>query len=498
MDIKEARKALEALQLREFAYGHAMGLLYYDGATIAPRDTYIPRGKTMSVLGEEAYKLSTGEEAMRLLDYLAEHTDELTPAERRITELKRKEMREMRCIPMEEYVAYSELLNESAVVWRDAKQNSDYDLFEPYLARIIETERRFAGLISPEKDAYDYCLDKFEEGLTQKKCEEFFAALRVRLVPLLGKAVAAKQPETEFMRAYFPESAQAELSKKLMELMGIDKNRCCLATTEHPFTTGFSKYDIRITTKYDARDFASSMYSVIHEGGHALYELHTADEYAYTALGSGVSMAVHESQSRFYENILGRSRAFVEKIYPEIVSLCPAFSAHTAEEMYRAVNRAEPSLIRTEADEMTYYLHVMVRFEAERAFMSGDASAKELPQLWNSLYKKYLGIEVPDAKRGVLQDSHWSNGQIGYFPSYAIGSAYGAQLAEKMKLDVDMDGCIAAGDFKPINGWLEERIWKYGCLYKPSELIENALGEPFDPKYYADYLEAKARDVYGV
>jgi carboxypeptidase Taq len=498
MTMEEARKALSELQLHEFAYTQAMSTLYYDSVTVAPAETWAPRGKTLAILTEEAYKLSTGGEAVALLDFLSDHESELSQAERRIVELKQKSLRELRRIPVEEYVAYSELLNQAQNVWRKAKEASNYAMFEPYLSRIVAANRRFAALVEPDKPPYDYLLDKYEEGLTEEKCDAFFDALRARLVPLLAKARSAPQPDTAVLEVRFPLERQKELSDYVMGVMGIDRGHCGLGTTEHPFTMGFSKHDVRITTHYHEGDFASSLYSVIHEGGHALYELHTADEFAYTELGAGVSMGIHESQSRFFENILGRSKEFINFLYPELVRLCPAIGDHTADELYRAVNRAQPSLIRTEADELTYYLHIMVRYQLEKGLISGEISTRDLPEKWNALYKEYLGIDVPDDARGVLQDSHWSGGQIGYFPSYALGSAYGAQLLAKMKHTVGVNICMSKGNFAPVNAWLEDRIWKYGRLPTPTELLEKAVGEPFDPLYYIEYLKSKIKDVYGV
>jgi carboxypeptidase Taq len=227
--------------------------------------------------------------------------------------------------------------------------------------------------------------------------------------------------------------------------------------------------------------------------------MNSADELAYTNLDGGVSMGIHESQSRFYENLLGRSEAFVAHIYPDVVACFPEqMKDYTAQDLYRAVNRVEPSLIRVEADEVTYCLHVMVRYELEKRVISGELAVRDLPTEWNRLYREYLGVEVPDDTHGVLQDSHWSGGGIGYFPSYALGSAYGAQLLAKMKQSVDVDACLQAGDFAPINDWNREHIWKYGCLIKPGELLESALGEPFDPTYYTDYLEKKYSELYSL
>ena len=240
------------------------------------------------------------------------------------------------------------------------------------------------------------------------------------------------------------------------------------------------------------------MFSVIHEGGHALYDTGSADELAYTVLDGGVSMGIHESQSRFYENLLGRSRAFTGFVFPKLCELFPSLAGHTAEEFYRAINKAEPSLIRTEADEVTYSLHVMVRYELEKRVMHGELKVHDLPGEWNRLYKEYLGVDVPDDKHGVLQDSHWSGGSVGYFPSYALGSAYGAQLLGKMKETVDVEDCLKRGDFAPINAWNREHIWQYGCLKKPGALLEQALGEKFDPTAYTSYLEEKYGELYGL
>lgn len=498
MNVQEAIDKLNELELQEFAYGHAFGILSYDDETVAPKGSQIPRGKTMGVLSELSYKLSTGDEARALLDFLKEHYDELTPEDRRRTDLREKNMRELRAIPMEEFVAYSQLTDEASSVWREAKRKSDYKLFEPYLGKIIDYKKRFAALVRPDMDPYDYCLDQYEEGLTREKCEAFFKTLREHIVPLLEKVMAAKPIDTSFLSTPFPVPAQRELSAKLMELMRLPKDNCIIGEVEHPFTTGFSKYDVRITTHYYEDAFLSSMYSVVHEGGHALYDLHSDDRFCFTSLEGGVSMGVHESQSRFYENIIGRSREFVELVYPEIVRLCPALASQSPEALWRAANVAQPSLIRTEADELTYPLHIMVRYEMEKAMIGGDVKPADLPGMWNALYKEYLGLDVPDDKNGILQDSHWSGGGIGYFPSYALGSAYGAQLLHKMREDFDVRKAVRENDLIQVNNWLEEKIWKYGSLYKPAELMERAFGGPFDPTYYTDYLERKFTEVYGL
>ena len=241
------------------------------------------------------------------------------------------------------------------------------------------------------------------------------------------------------------------------------------------------------------------MFSVIHEGGHALYEMNSADDYAYTYLDGGVSMGIHESQSRFYENLLGRSEAFVKYVFPKVRECFPEqMMGYTANDLYKAINLVTPSLIRTESDEVTYCLHVMVRYELEKRVMSGELEVKDLANEWKKLYKEYLGVDVPNDREGVLQDSHWSGGSVGYFPSYALGSAYGAHLLKKMRESIDVDKCLEEGNFAPINEWNKEHIWKYGCLKNPDELLESALGEEFDPLYFTNYLEEKYTKIYNI
>ncbi len=500
MQLQQAREKFVQLQSKLSAYNHAMSLIFYDGATTAPKATAANRGHTLSILSEESYKLSTGEETVSLLEFLDEHKSELPEKEARAVFLALKDIRDMQKIPIEEYVAYQNLMVEADDVWHRAKENDDFESFRPVLEQIFDYQKKFAKYCAPDMHPYDYCLDKFEDGLNRAKCDEFFGALKSRLVPLIKKISEKEQLSDACLIGDFDELSQQKFSYELMRTMGIDLDHCGLATTEHPFTTSLgSHHDVRITTNYDRGNVSFSMYSVIHEGGHALYDMGSADDLAYTLLDGGVSMGIHESQSRFYENLLGRSRGFINYIFPKMKECFPEqMHDYTAEDVYRAANRVCPSLIRTEADEVTYCLHVMVRYELEKRIMSGELEVKDLADEWKKLYREYLGIEVPDDKRGVLQDSHWSGGMVGYFPSYALGSAYGAQILKKMKQTVDVDACMAKGDFAPINEWNREHIWQHGCLFTPGELLDRVLGEPFDPFVYTDYLEKKYGELYGI
>lgn len=500
MTLEEGREALMSLQRKMAAYDHAAGLIYYDGCTTAPKATADNRGSTLSILSEEMYRLAASDETAELLEFLDANRDDLPYGEQRMVHLLLKDIREMKKIPMDEYIAYQELMVKADDVWHSAKEQSDFEMFRPYLEQLVAAKKKFAKYVAPEKDVYDYCLNEYEEGLTMEACDSFFGRLRSEIVPLLKKVSEAPQIDDSLRHGFFPEGKQEELSYWLMELIGLDLSHVGLSTTEHPFTTSLgSHFDERITTHYFEDDFACSMYSVVHEGGHALYDTGSADELAYTVLDGGVAMSIHESQSRFYENLIGRSRAFCTYVFPKLAELFPEHMAgRDAEEFYRAVNKAEPSLIRTESDELTYCLHIMVRYELEKRIMHDELEVKDLPAEWNRMYKEYLGIDVPDDKHGVLQDSHWASGLFGYFPSYALGNAYGAQFLAKMKENVDVDGCIAKGDFGPVNAWNRENIWKHGALYTPAELLNRVLGADFDPGYYIDYLKKKFSEVYAL
>ncbi|MDO5326117.1 MAG: carboxypeptidase M32 [Clostridia bacterium] len=500
MNMEQAKQDLMKLQEQMSAYDHAMGLISYDGETTAPKGTAANRAHALGILSEITYKISTGKETVELLEYLDAHQQDLSDREKRMVYLLIKDIRFMQKIPMEEYVEYQKLIVESQDVWYNAKLNSDFASFEPYLEKMFDYQKRFAQYAAPDMDPYDYWLNEYEAGLCKEKLDAFFGALRQRLVPLIQACGQKPQVSDDCIKGDFPEDKQEALALWLMDTMGLDRQHVGLSTTEHPFTTSLGSHlDERITTHYHRDDVSSSMFSVVHEGGHALYDTGSDEDLAYTVLDGGVSMGIHESQSRFYENILARSKAFVRFLFPKLQNLFPEqMKPYTWQDLYRAVNRVQPSLIRTEADEVTYSLHVMIRYELEKRVMAGEMTVHELPEAWNKLYHESLGVTVPDDRQGVLQDSHWSFGAIGYFPSYALGSAYGAQFLKKMRETVDVDADLEKGDFTRINQWNREHIWHFGSLLTPQEILDRTLEAPFDPNVYLDYLESKCKDVYGI
>lgn len=496
MEIKEALQELDLLQKKLYAYNCASSALYLDSVTVAPKDTAEGRGVALGILAGEQQKLLAAPETGELLDFLWENRDKLSETERREVEELRRRFDQMSRIPSDEYMEYARLTNEASDIWHRAKENSDFELFQPVLERLVEFNRKFAGYYDDTKKPYDALLNEYERGVDMEYLDSFFAEIREKLVPLIQEIGQAKQIDDSFLHRHYPVEAQRRFSDYLMEVLELDRNHCTIGETEHPFTLEFNNKDVRITTNYKEDCVADSMYSVIHEGGHAKYELGIRDDLQYTCLAGGVSMGVHESQSRFYENIIGRSREFVTAIFPKMQEFFPEqLKDVTAEQMYRAVNRVEPSLIRTEADELTYSLHVMIRYEIEKRLIDGSLEVRDVPETWNRLYKEYLDVDVPDDRRGCLQDSHWSGGAFGYFPSYALGSAYGAQMLKNMEQEIDVWGPAAQGDLSEVSKWLKDKIHQYGSLMEPADVVKNACGV-FDPSAYTDYLTKKYRELY--
>lgn len=498
MELKQALEELETLQKKMYAYQCASSSLYLDSVTVAPSGTAQGRGVALGILAGESHKLFANPQVGELLDFLDGRREKLTFLQRRQVEELRRRWRQMSRIPAEEYMAYAQLTNQASDVWHKAKETNDFELFRPVLEELVAFNRKFAGYYDDTKAPYDALLNEYERGVDMAYLDRFFAAIRERLVPVIRAIGEKEQPDDRFLHREYPVEQQRRFSDYLMEVLGLDRAHCAIGETEHPFTLEFNNQDVRITTHYDPHDVASSMYSVIHEGGHAKYELGIRDDVQYTCLAGGVSMGVHESQSRFYENLIGRSRPFIEAIFPKMREFFPEqLSDVTAEGFYRAVNKAQPSLIRIEADELTYCLHIMVRYEIEKQLIGGTLEVKDVPETWNRLYKEYLGVDVPDDKHGCLQDSHWSGGSFGYFPSYALGSAYGAQMLRNMEKEFDVWGPVSRGDLSQVSAWLGDKVHQYGGLLTPAEVVRNACGE-FDPGIYTDYLVDKYSRLHGL
>lgn len=496
--LKNAINRMRELEMKLYAYYHASSMIYYDSNTSAPEGSSEGRANALAVLAEEEYKILTANRVKGILDTIIDNKDEVELQIFKEAECLKETYERESKVPMEEKTAFRRLVSEAGDIWHKAKADNNYKLFEPVLQKIFDYNRKLAGWYNPDKDPYDVLVDMFEKNTTAEQLDRYFAELKESIVPLVKKIGESKvRIDDSFLYKYYPVDKQREFSDYLMEVLGADRSRCNIGETEHPYTINFNRDDVRITTHYLEDDVSSSMYSVIHETGHALYELHTGAGLQYTCLAAGTSMGIHESQSRFYENIIGRSEQFINLIFPKMKEIFPEqLKGVDARKFYLAVNKVTPSLIRTEADELTYSLHIMVRYELEKQMINGDITAEQLPEKWNEMYKEYLGVDVPDDTRGVLQDSHWSGGDIGYFPSYSLGSAYGAQIIKFMENDIDVWKHVADGDIRPVTDWLAEHIYKYGKMLNPREVIDNCCGTDFDPKYYIRYLTEKYTKIY--
>ncbi len=482
------------------ALNMACGMFSWDMATGAPKGGNRARAVIMSVLAGEAFSLSISDEMKGYIDELEAHASELDEITSVMLKYCKKAYHSYRSIPVAEFMAYSELTSNSQNIWEEAKENNDFSFFKETLDKIIKYGIKFIGYRGYKVHPYNCLLDDYEEGLTVEQLDVFFSKMKQTIVPLLKRIqTEGKKPDTSFTTRYVSKEKQQKISELLLRKVGFDYNRGMLKESAHPFTMNFTRDDVRITTHYRENMFLSSFFSVLHEYGHSLYEQSKRDDIAGTMLDSGVSMGIHESQSRFFENIIGRSLEFWQNIYDELMEILgDDFRDITPEMFCSAVNVAEPSLIRTEADELTYSLHIMIRYEIEKMLISGEYNIDELPVLWNKKYEEYLGITPGSDAEGILQDVHWSGGMIGYFPSYSLGNAYAAQIYSFMQKDLDVLGLVRKGDFGPIKDWLKEKIHQYGSLKTPDEIITAISGEKLNADYYVKYLEDKYTKVYGL
>jgi carboxypeptidase Taq len=341
----------------------------------------------------------------------------------------------------------------------------------------------------------------YEPGMTVEKLDKLFADVREQLVPLVSAIQQSNNvPDTSFLKQSFDVAEQKKFSKFILNELGYDFEAGRLDESVHPFATGLNPGDVRITTRYLPEDVTSALFGTIHECGHALYEQNISKELIGTPLCTGTSMGIHESQSRFWENMIGRSRPFWHRYYPKLQELYPDRLGNVPVEMfYKAINTVQPSLIRIEADELTYNLHIMIRYEIEKALFDGSLGVADLPAYWNAKYKEYLGVEPPNDGEGVLQDVHWSGGAFGYFPSYSLGNMYSAQFRRTIEKELgDLDDLTANGRFAELKDWLVERIYRYGKLQTPHEIVTRVTGEPLNPQYLIEYLSAKYGEIYGL
>lgn len=468
----------------------AMVLFEWDNETAAPKEAAERTAAVIGSLSSQYLDIMTGEKLKTALEECSGQMSEMTEVEQAIVRETEEEVEKLERIPADEYRSFAELTARATGIWADAREKKDFSLFAPVLKEIVDYQKRFASYQAKEgQKLYDVMLDNYEKDFGMKELDEFFRVVKEGIVPLLKEsAKRSEQIDDSFLSAGYTEEQQEKAARFLAEYVGFDFDRGILAVSAHPFTTNLHNKDVRITTHYLDR-IDSSIYSVIHESGHAVYELGIRDDLTQTPAGQGASMGMHESQSRFFENIMGRNRNFWVPIYGNMQEILGSpLKEVSLDDFLAAVNKTIPGLIRTEADELSYCLHVLVRYEIEKLMIEENAEIDSLPELWNDKYEEYLGIRPKNDGEGILQDIHWSQGSFGYFPSYALGNAFGAQLYHKMKQEMDFDGLLREGRADAIREYLREHIHQYGKLKTSRQLLKDATGEDFNPAYYVEYL----------
>jgi len=496
---KETARLLE-LDREHSLVMHIGAILGWDQETYMPPKAIEERSSQLALLEGLAHQKAVNPEIGELLAALEAKSD-LSEDEKAYVRVVRRDYDRETKLPEAFVTEYAKEASLSQAAWADAKKNNDFAAFKPHLSRMVELNKKRAHYLNPNAKPYDVLLDLFEPGSTQESVAAVFAKMKSYLVEILTRIRERPQIEDKCSGRRVDKHTQERISQYFMKVLGYERDRGRLDVSAHPFTTTLGADDVRITTRYVEDYFPSSLFSTIHESGHALYEMgiDPNPDYRGTKLAEAVSMAVHESQSRLWENIVGRSPAFWERHFPALSALLgEAGEGLDLESFVKSINRVSPSLIRTEADEVTYGLHVIARFELESALFDGSLNVEEVPEAWRAKYRELLGIEAPDDRQGCLQDVHWSMGAFGYFPSYALGNLYGAQFWAALKKEIpDVEARISGGDTSAVLAWLRKNVHVQGSRYTPGELVKKVTGQALDPVWFEKYLREKYSKIYG-
>ncbi|MFO8035774.1 MAG: carboxypeptidase M32 [Anaerolineales bacterium] len=494
--LQELKKELaEIADLR-----YAAAVLGWDQQTNMPPGGAEARGNQLGTLGSIAHTKFISDKVGQLLEDLESYQEELDPDsdEARLIQVTRREYDRATKVPSEYVAELARVTTRAHGAWEEARQNDDFSHFQPHLEKIVDMARQYADFFAPYDHVYDPLLDRFEPGMKTATVREIFSALRPQQVELIQAIGEQEQVEDEFLHQHFDEQKQWDFGEEVVTEFGYDWKRGRQDKATHPFTTHFGVGDVRITTRIDPEYIGSGLFSTLHEGGHAMYEQGVAPDLERTGLAQGASLAIHESQSRMYENLVGRSYPFWVHFYPRLQEVFPSQLENVdLDTFYKGINKVEPSLIRVEADEATYNLHIMLRLELEIALMEKEFEVNDLPEAWNTRMEDYLGVTPPNDKLGVLQDVHWSSGYFGYFSTYSLGNLVSVQLWEKINEDIpDLAEEIKEGEFSSLLAWLRENIHRHGKKFKPQELVKRATGSEIDPEPYMKYLRDKFGEIY--
>ncbi|WP_434522126.1 carboxypeptidase M32 [Halorubrum sp. AS12] len=497
-DAPDAYDALLDRVQRWNAVGSASGVLGWDQQVMMPEGGTPARSKQLSALSSVQHDMVTADETGELLDELddADLTDEQAAVVREV----RREYERADAVPVELVEEIPETGSEALQAWEEAKAEDDFETFAPYLEKHVELKREYAEHIDPDRDPYEVLFEEFEPCLSMERAESILTELREALVPMIEEIRESDiELAVDTFEGTFPEEEQEALSREALELVGYDFDRGRLDVSSHPFTSG-NQFDCRVTTRFDENDPLGAVGSTIHEFGHAQYNLGLPQEQFGTPLGESRDLSVHESQSRLWENHVGRSEVFWQEFLPVFQEHFPQTEEATVRDAYEAFNQVyEDNFIRVEADELTYHLHIVIRFEIERDLIRGDLDVEDVPEVWNDKYEEYLGIRPENDAEGCLQDIHWSHGNFGYFPTYSLGSVMAAQLFEAAEDDIDdLHGKIADGEFDDLHDWLGENVHQHGSRYETNELVVRATGEDFSADAFLDYVDEKYGELYGI
>jgi carboxypeptidase Taq len=478
---------------------YSSAVLQWDQEVYMPEEGAKYRAQQLSTLSGIVHELSTSDELGKLLKELNNDAS-LSEKEKANVKESLRLYAEQKKYTTEFVIKLSQTVSESFQAWQKAKKQNDFKLFQPHLEKLIELKKQECEILGYEEHPYDALLNQFEPGSTTKKLKTLFEGVRNELVPFVKQIASQPRPDDSFLTKHYDKDKQWKFGMDVLKQMNFNFEAGRQDISTHPFTTNFNAKDVRVTTRINENDFREMTWSCIHEGGHALYEQGlNVDDYGLPS-GEYLSLAIHESQSRLWENNVGRSAGYWKYNYSKLQSLFPEnLKDISAENFYRAINIVEPSLIRTSADELTYHFHVMIRFEIEVGLLEGSIKVSDLPKVWNEKYKSYLGIEVPDDASGVLQDIHWSHGSFGYFPTYSQGSFYAAQFFYQAKKDIPgLENEIEKGNFKPLLDWLREKIHRHGRTLKADELCKKITGEELNFNNFMTYSKNKFSKIYNL
>lgn len=502
MKRKSALEKFKKELLDIYYINSAIAVLHWDQEVSMPKKGNELRSKIIASLAGNLHDKFTSESFSRQLKALKSKLDKgrLSDEDACIIKEVWREFSREKKLPLDFVKELAETTSRAQMIWAEAREKNNFNIFLPELKKIVELKRKEAKLVGYKVSPYNALLDIYEPYMDVGELEMIFSELKDFLVSFLAKIKKSKiKDNKKILKGNFPIDRQIEFNRFLAEKMGFDFEAGKLDISTHPFSTGLHPNDIRMTTRYKIDDVFYSINSTIHETGHSLYEQNIPIEGFGSPLGDSISLGIHESQSRLWENILGRSEGFWKFFYPKLQKSFPHFEKIDIEDFYKAINIVKPSLIRTEADEVTYNLHVIMRFEIEKDLIEGSIAVEDLPKIWNDKFKEYFGINVPNDRLGVLQDVHWSGGMIGYFPTYTLGNLYAAQFYEAAKKDIaNLDKKIESGQFRHVLAWLKKNIHIHGKMYSADELVRKVTGEKLKSQYFIDYIQNKYSEIYKI